>query len=174
MQQPEVLSYDEFEAEGLNVIWHEIQHMAVENTANVGVVFESGGQDFSIAYVRHSILMGQSDRYPASLWRSICLSMRLIGQLADKNGWQGLVNLSEGVGFSSVAWAIYPEVVGDTPLSLLPIIFERVDDVITLLNKPLDFPLPAVLDHGTCPHCSAPLIPRDGDDLLYCPAGCLI
>lgn len=127
-----------FKTEALNVIWAEIEQMRNARDNYSGIAFQQAHHyDISVLYALSSCLMGQEHHHPLALWKDICLSMRLIGQVVHDHRLPDIVRLCEDVVWGSTRWAIYPKELRE---DLLLVVFQRVDEVIFVLRKHLELP----------------------------------
>jgi hypothetical protein len=164
-----IISSARFQSEAIGVIVTEIEQMTHKNKDFIGVSFEGGRKEIWVYYKCHGCCMGQEQRYPIRLWEDICLAMRLVGRVGHRWGCRDLVGLSDAVHSSSSKWAIFPGSIGDNWSPTLLTFFQRVDEVMLLLDSSL---ATQQSQSHTCPTCDSPMIQADGGDDEHCSGGC--
>ncbi len=158
--------------EALNVILREVESMKKQQKEYVGIAFERGRTDISVLYDLGSFLMGQRQLYPGTLWKDICLAMRLIGRMGRNQGCPEVVRMSEDLAFQRTLWTLCTKKLVEKSLPSLEAMLARIDEIIAALDAPFD--TPSIQNLGTCSRCGAGMIMMDGSNDICCPEGCLI
>ena len=121
-------------------MFNEVMRMIDANRDYCGVSFEHGARGVvSVLYESRVWGTGQSQEYSNEEWVELCLVARLMGAKAYRHGFEGLIRVSEGMGFNSTRLTVYPGAIRGDSLGIFNILLVRVDQVIThLYNMRLD------------------------------------
>ncbi len=130
MSLPEVTP-DMLRMLGPRIILEEVAKMIAADKGYAGVSLECGARGIvSVSYDHRGAGMGQPQEYDRAAWAEICLAMRLAGIKACRHGFENLVRLSEGCGFNTTRWTIYPNAFGEDSFRKLGMLLYRVDEAM--------------------------------------------